>query len=858
MHSFTPTGTIRTSSQAMQWQPSNMPATSFEITSQASDIVKKLINKVSIGILCTQDAKDHKSKVISSVSLAPVLGMLLLCMDDKAKKALILEIPEESLTDELETEIHKKLGEFSKDHPYGSHPDQLISCANFIASAFCVRFEQFEKILSECYLTQKLEGAFWDVADVTEAFVKDKTKGKIEKLFDGLNEVKAVIGNVIDCRAVWEDSFSPDETAAGRFLCANGTCIDNVKMMSKTETVQCASNRRFRAIAKEFQSVNGEDLKLVAIKPHNKSATAIDKLDSDTINELTEQLNHRQAEYTLTLPKINMDSCDTQLLKKICKVFGTDIVAGDLTKLGISADDNLEMLQKIIFSVDEKGASCAMATVAQIQTRCEKPRFDFDCPGYIAILDKKGNRLIELVIKDGSFLECVGDPIISTDGESGSNNLASFNSFYISDSEDDSFYSEDDSFYSEDDQEPVHRSKIDLPTKIKLVEKDLSAITRLSFDPLETIDVSAFIKDCYNPDGKLDIKSAKADNHRLNMTTSSFDDAKDIKKRILKCIGEGYSCYVNIHERATPIEVSVLINPWKKMIDQITSGFISSYISDSEDDSSYSKDDPEPVDRSEIDLSKKTKLVKKDLSAITRLSFDPLETVDVSTFIKDYYNPDGKLDIKSAKADNRRLKITTSSFDNAKDIRERILESIGKEYIDSVKIYERAKPIQVDVLTNPWKKMIDKITSGPTDSYISDSNDNPIITTAEKKSSDNLETLNDYDMPDSKVYTSDNQFTIEKDVTDLTSMDRISTLIQHHYNPNSEFDVRIDVADHMQLTLNMSSKDEVIELRERILKSIGDEHSKFVRILGQNSPFELEVSFEAWEALRNKLTSNQS
>lgn len=108
MDSFThSTGTTRSLSQTMQWQPSNIPATSFEITSQASKIVKKLMNKLSLAILCTQGEKDDKSKVVSSVSLTPVVGMILLSMDDKARKALILGIPEESLTDELETEIHK-------------------------------------------------------------------------------------------------------------------------------------------------------------------------------------------------------------------------------------------------------------------------------------------------------------------------------------------------------------------------------------------------------------------------------------------------------------------------------------------------------------------------------------------------------------------------------------------------------------------------------------------------------------------------------------------------------------------------------------------------------------------------------
>lgn len=98
---------IRPSINTAQWQPFNLPDSSFETTSQASDIVKKLLDKVSLGILSAKGVRDDESKVVSSTSLAPVLGMLLACMDDKARKAAVLGISEEQLTDELETQIHK-------------------------------------------------------------------------------------------------------------------------------------------------------------------------------------------------------------------------------------------------------------------------------------------------------------------------------------------------------------------------------------------------------------------------------------------------------------------------------------------------------------------------------------------------------------------------------------------------------------------------------------------------------------------------------------------------------------------------------------------------------------------------------
>ncbi|WP_422137974.1 serpin family protein [Endozoicomonas sp. ALC020] len=552
----------------------NVRNTSFKTTSQASYLVKKLIDKVSLGILNAADARDDKSKVVSSTSLAPVLGMLLASMDDKARKASVLGISKEDLTDKMETEIHKKLGEFSVNHPYAKDPDQkqALSCSNFIGSTSALGNEKLNQTLSECYHTEKLECHDHDrcLADVAEDYVKEKTNGKIEKLFHGHSKarrelIKAVIGHVMEFDGIWKDEFSEDKTVHRPFNCANGSFIRNVKMMSSTEELQFVETSEFDAIGKEFQSLNGEDLKLVAIQPHFEDPEVINKLDSETINHLIERLNDRKVKMDLRLPKIKIEnSCDTRLLDKISEVFGTNIIkAADLTRLGDSSDGDLEILQKTKVSIGEKGAYGTVATAATTTLRdpSSRPSFEFNYPGYIAIVDGQGNRLLEMVIKDGSFFELGGTPEITPAGKQSSDNQSGYYDFDMSDSEDDM----PDSDYN---TEP----KIDLPTKIRLVQEDLSAIKRLSFDFFETVNVSNFIKDYYDPDGKLEIKSAMADDKILTLEFFSSDDAKDLKERILKSIGEEYRSAVKIYERDNPVEIIVNNNTWHKMIAKITSG----------------------------------------------------------------------------------------------------------------------------------------------------------------------------------------------------------------------------------------------------------------------------------------------
>ncbi|WP_448217070.1 serpin family protein [Endozoicomonas sp. 2B-B] len=561
---------MRTSMNTAQWQPFNLPDTSLQTTSQASDIVKKLLDKVSLGILSAKGVRDDESKVVSSTSLAPVLGMLLACMDDKARKAAVLGISEEELTDELEAQIHKKLGEFSVNHPFAKDPDhkQALSCTNFIGSTSALGNEKLNQTLSESYHTEKLECHDHDrcLADVAEDYVKEKTNGKIEKLFHGHSKarrelIRAVLGHVMEFDGIWKDEFSEDKTDHRPFNCANGSFIRNVKMMSSTEELQFVETSEFDAIGKEFQSVNGEDLKLVAIQPHFEDPEMINKLDSEAINHLIERLNDRKVKMDLRLPKIKIEnSCDTRLLDKISEVFGTNIIkAGDLTRLGDSSDGDLEILQKTKVSIGEKGAYGTVATAATTTLRdpsSERPSFEFNYPGYIAIVDGQGNRLLEMVIKDGSFFELDGTPEIIPAGKQSSDNQPAYYDFDMSD--------------SDDDTEP----KIDLPTKTKMVQKDLSAITRLSFDVLEHVDVSNFINNYYNLDGKLHIESTEADDVRITINMSSPDDAKQLKGRILESIGKEYEYgrFIKIHDRWNPVELDVCGDAWKKMITKITSG----------------------------------------------------------------------------------------------------------------------------------------------------------------------------------------------------------------------------------------------------------------------------------------------
>ncbi|WP_257266911.1 serpin family protein [Endozoicomonas sp. ONNA2] len=511
----------------------NVRNRSFKTTSQASYLVKKLIDKVSLGILSAVGARDDKSKVVSSTSLFSVLGMLLASMDDKARKASILGISEKELTDDLEAQIHNKLGEFSVNHPYPKHAGQkqAMSSTNFIGSEFAVMNEQLNQILSECYQTEQLERPDQDrcLADVAEDFVKEKTNGKIKKLFHGhsktrRDQIKTVIGNVMEFEGIWERPFSKEETASGKFICADGSIIENVKMMKSTENVQFFDNIKFGAIGKEFRSVNGEDLKLVAITPADDSPKGINNLDSDTINHLIDGLNGRKIEIDLILPKIKIDgSCDTHLLDKISQTFGANVIMSeDLSRLGQPSNYDLEILQKITVSINEEGAYGQVATAASRTLRgfgTKKPYFHFVCPGYIAIVDGQGNRLVEMLIKDGSFLEFYPD---------GKDSAESFQS------------------------------------------NDLKSDKSLKPDDL-MVYVGTLIHHRLDQKGGFNVKNANADKSKLALETDTKENAFKIRGNILEWLDYKHEDLVKVWQGYDGFEVEVSDAAWDALCENLTS-----------------------------------------------------------------------------------------------------------------------------------------------------------------------------------------------------------------------------------------------------------------------------------------------
>ena len=414
---------IHSSKQASlyQLQAANQAAASLHSRSQADDIVKRVIEKISSKLFSVANG----SAAHSPASLSSVLGMMLASMEEYADKEKMLGIPNGSLTPELEDEIHKVFGKFSINHPcdnvVGPSDDNPVVTFNCSVSRYICQNDKYPETLSKHYLAEHLQDFDKSKcpADIIDEHVKAKTNNRIPALpIDKVvcadrDDISAILCNVLEIKAKWETAFSSDQTDVRMFQREDGAIIRNVRMMNTTDSFHFVKNRHFKAISKDFKSADGEKLKLVVITPTKFSFTKIKDLDRWTINSLMNQLaESSEQEVRLSLPIMKIEVINDDLLTVINRALDTHISARQLSSLGIDPKDDLHVANMINASVDEQGARVKVASFAVSVTRgsmsSDKEVFSVNCPSFVVITNGKDN-LLEATLNCEKFL-CTDGP----------------------------------------------------------------------------------------------------------------------------------------------------------------------------------------------------------------------------------------------------------------------------------------------------------------------------------------------------------------------------------------------------------------------------------------------------------------
>ena len=633
------------------------PAVKPENTPSAAEVACQWVEKTASAILATSLGQT-KSIVLSPVSVAPVLGMLLVGIEDQARKEGLLGLAPGSLTPELEADIHRELGAFSRAHPFAEN--SAITTVNFLTSSRPPPSQLLIDTLQDAYHTEvQPVDPFHDIAKATDDYVARKTGGHITNAFGDTSKnerdrVVLALGNILNFQGIWEEPFDKKVTCADNFDCADGSIITNVELMHLTGTLRFARHRGFEAVAKSFQSDDGQPLKLVAIHSGDTNTGPLFGLTNRIINNLiTMSINADEVQGSIVLPRIQINHTDKLLLAKQALATNHTITPQDLSGFHLDASDILNSHSTINVSLDEAGVKGSVVTLFDTISRSgfSLPQFVFDRPGYFAIVDDSGSRLVEAVISDGQFLVTHGPARITPPPSDIIDALLNANSPVQA---------------ILNPSRPVVSQQSSESTWPEITTRQRRIIT-------ETVqEIEAWIQNKLNPEGELNICRVSLPSSALRIGVKSLHEAEILKTRILQLIGEEYARSVSHYEFAScgGADVILSIGSRDRLIE---------CLSDSETP-------VKPVINSEPKSKKNSEpeCIKSPPNLVALL--------------QSRLNPHNELKIIRVSDISSQLRLEVKSRHEAEILETRIVQIIGKEYADAVHYFEFESSKCVDVI----------------------------------------------------------------------------------------------------------------------------------------------------------------
>ncbi len=228
--------------------------------------------------------------------------------------------------------------------------------------------------------------------DAINKWIKDETKGKIEKMLTGPIDPDIIMYliNAVYFKGEWSKQFDPKKTINSNFFAYDGNTI-KVEMMSR----KC-----------DYEYIKGQDYKAIRL-PYGKDKTSMHVIlpdESVDINEFIDNMTPEQwndirgslrktNDVTLKLPKFKLEYGIKSLsdsLKSLGmeKAFGED---GTADFSGIREDLFIsDVLHKAVIEVNEEGSEAAAATVVAMPASAplmEPITFIADRPFIFLIID---------------------------------------------------------------------------------------------------------------------------------------------------------------------------------------------------------------------------------------------------------------------------------------------------------------------------------------------------------------------------------------------------------------------------------------------------------------------------------------
>uniref|UniRef100_A0A4W2DK06 Serpin domain-containing protein n=1 Tax=Bos indicus x Bos taurus TaxID=30522 RepID=A0A4W2DK06_BOBOX len=340
----------------------------------------------------------NKNVIFSPLSISIALAFLSLGAHDHTVTE-ILEGLKFNLTETPETEIHQGFQHLLQTFNQPSNQLQLsVGNAMFVSEELKL-LDKFRKDAEAFYASEVLSTNFKDseaAVKLINEYVKNKTHGKIEKLFNDLDVLtNLILLNYIFFKAQWKTPFNPNHTYESEFHVSQNERVIVPMMTLYLETPYFRDEELGCTLVELTYTSN--DSALFILPDEGKMQDLEAKLTPETLTRWRNSLQPRRI-HELYLPKFSIKSNyelnDTLSQMGIKKIF-TD---ADLS--GITGTADLVVSQVVhgtALDVDEEGTEGAAATGIGIEKLSfQKTTVRFDRPFLIAIALKDTQSIIFL------------------------------------------------------------------------------------------------------------------------------------------------------------------------------------------------------------------------------------------------------------------------------------------------------------------------------------------------------------------------------------------------------------------------------------------------------------------------------
>jgi serpin B len=278
--------------------------------------------------------------------------------------------------------------------------DLVLSIANALSVPGDVGIvqEAFINLLNTKYRAELFTG---QEVDPINAWVSKKTHGKIVNILEKFNPNSGlVLLNAVYFKGLWASPFDKTLTYPGKFY----TTVDKalpVPMMRQSENYSVIKHDDFMAISMPYKVGS---LAMIIVLPNETEGLARveEKLTFETVESAIDDLERgRRTNVDLSLPrfKIKFDAGLMPAFKALGMRLAFSKKKADFG--GITGRDNDlgfiwidQVHHKVIFEANEEGTEASASTIAKLDIKSRRTKFQVDHPFLFLLVDNATNAIL--------------------------------------------------------------------------------------------------------------------------------------------------------------------------------------------------------------------------------------------------------------------------------------------------------------------------------------------------------------------------------------------------------------------------------------------------------------------------------